>query len=359
MTHDHPPESITLKDIAKATGVSRTTVSNAFNRPDQLSPELRHKILSIAQQMGYLAPNPMGRMLRTGRTGAIGLVFHDSLSYAFADPTAIAFLQGVAKICETAQASLLIVPVLEDRSVQQTVQQAAVDGFIVYCLPNQSDAFTQVLKRQLPVVVVDQPTVKGFPSVAIDDRHAAYTAATHLLKLNHQRLAIISLEFQDTVPSGRVDRQRIQTASFPITQQRWQGYMDAICEAGLDPEAVLIEECAGNSEESAFQATLRILSHTPRPTGILAMSDRLALGALRAARQLGLSIPADLSIVGFDDIPLAAQVQPRLTTVHQPLIEKGTIAAELLLKNVPAHSSRVLPTELMIRESSGVAPTRD
>jgi DNA-binding LacI/PurR family transcriptional regulator len=359
MNPDTPPESVTLKDIAKAVGISRTTVSNAFNRPDQLSPALRRKILNVAQQMGYLGPNPMGRMLRTGRTGAIGLVFHDSLSYAFADPTAIAFLQGVAKICETAQASLLIVPVLEDHSVQQTVQQAAVDGFIVYCLPNQSDAFEQVLKRQLPVVVVDQPTVKGFPSVAIDDRQAAYTAATHLLKLNHQRLAIIALEFQDNFHSGLVEQHRIEHSTFPITQHRWQGYMDAIREAGLDPEAVPIVECTGNSEESAFQAALRILSHTPRPTGILAMSDRLALGALRAAKQLELSIPADLSIVGFDDIPLASQVQPRLTTVRQPLIQKGTIAAELLLKNAPAHSSRVLPTELMIRESSGIAPTRD
>ncbi|PSB17693.1 LacI family transcriptional regulator [filamentous cyanobacterium CCP2] len=357
MEQDNPLESVTLKDIAKAVGVSRTTVSNAFNRPDQLSPDLRQKILTVATQMGYLGPNPMGRMLRTGHTGAIGLVFHDSLSYAFADPTAIAFLQGVARTCEAAQASLLIVPVVEDVAVQQTIQQAAVDGFIVYCLPNQSDAMTQVLRRQLPIVVVDQPNVQGFPSVYIDDRQAAYEAAAHLLKLNHQRLAIISLEFLDDYCTGLVDLQRIQNADFPITQRRWQGYVDAIQEAGLEADAVLVEECAGNSEESAFQAALKLLKSTPRPTGILAMSDRLAIGALRAAEQLGLKVPADLSVVGFDDIPLASRIRPRLTTVRQPLTEKGSIAAELLLKNAPASKSRILKTQLVVRESSGLAPT--
>jgi DNA-binding LacI/PurR family transcriptional regulator len=356
MNPDKALNSVTLKDIARVAGVSRTTVSNAFNRPDQLSPDLRQKILTVAKQMGYLGPNPMGRMLRTGHTGAIGLIFHDSLSYAFADPTAIAFLQGVAHTCEAAQASLLIVPVLEDVAVQKTIQQAAVDGFIVYCLPNQSDAMTQVLRRQLPVVVVDQPNVEGFPSVYIDDRQAAYEAANHLLELRHQRLAIISLEFADDLHAGLVDQQRIKNAIFPITQRRWQGYMDAIQAAGLDVNAVPVEECAGNREESAVQAALRLLSTTPRPTGILAMSDRLAVGALRAAEQLGLKVPTDLSIVGFDDIPLASRIRPHLTTVRQPLTEKGTIAAELLLKNAPASLSRVLKTQLIVRESSGLAP---
>jgi DNA-binding LacI/PurR family transcriptional regulator len=351
------PESITLKDVARAVGVSRTTVSNAFNRPDQLSADLRQRILAIAKQMGYLGPNPMGRMLRTGHTGAIGLIFHDSLSYAFADPTAILFLQGVAQICEAAQASLLIVPVSDQGAVQQTIQQAAVDGFIVYCLPNQSDALTQVKQRQLPIVVVDQPNVQGFPSVYIDDRQAAYEAAKHLIDLHHRHLAIISLEFSEDLHIGAVDRHRIETAAFPITQRRWQGYMNAIEAAGLDADAVPIEECAGNSEESAFQAALRLLNKTPRPTGILAMSDRLAVGALRAAEQLGLAVPAEVSIVGFDDIPLASRTRPRLTTVRQPLSEKGSIAAELLLKNAPAHPAKVLKTQLVIRESSGFAPT--
>lgn len=356
MKRDSSPDSVTLKDIAKAVGVSRTTVSNAFNRPDQLSPELRDKILTAAKQMGYTGPNPLGRMLRTGQCGAIGLVFHDSLSYAFADPTAIAFLQGVARACEQAKSSLLIMPVLEDAAVQKTIQQAVVDGFIVYCLPDKSDALTQVLSRQLPVVMVDHPTVKNLPYVCIDDRQAACTAAQHLLDLNHRRLAIIALEFHSDLYMGAVDTRRIENATFQITLLRWKGYMDAIHKAGLDPNAVPVEECLGNSEDSAFSATLALLNRQPRPTGILAMSDRLAIGALRAAEHLGLNVPEDVSIVGFDDIPLASRIRPALTTIHQPLVEKGVIAAELLLQAAPPEGSKVLPTELIIRETSAPAP---
>ncbi|GAB4369996.1 MAG: LacI family DNA-binding transcriptional regulator [Elainellaceae cyanobacterium] len=356
MKRDSRLDSITLKDIAKVVGVSRTTVSNAFNRPDQLSPDLRDKILTAAKQLGYAGPNPMGRMLRTGRTGAIGLVFHDSLSYAFADPTAIAFLQGVARACEQARASLLIMPVLEDATVQQTIQQAVVDGFIVYCLPDKSDALTQVLNRQLPVVMVDQPNIRSLPYVCIDDRQAAFTAANHLLELNHRRLAIIALEFHTDLYVGAADTRRIENATFQITLLRWKGYVDAMRKMGIDPNTIPVEECLGNSEDSAFSATLALLNRQPRPTGILAMSDRLAIGALRAAEHLGLRVPEDVSIVGFDDIPLASRIRPALTTIRQPLIEKGLMSAELLLKEATPDQSRVLPTQLIVRETSGLAP---
>jgi DNA-binding LacI/PurR family transcriptional regulator len=126
-------------------------------------------------------------------------------------------------------------------------------------------------------------------------------------------------------------------------------------EAGLDPSNALIEE-RFNREDGGFSAALALLNHKPRPTAILAMSDRLAVGALRAAETLGLDVPKDLSIVGFDDIPLASQVRPRLTTVRQPLVEKGAVAARFLLENVGQTISQVLPTELVIRESSGLVP---
>lgn len=354
MRQDDPPKFATLQDIAKALGVSRTTVSNAFNRPDQLSPELRQKVLNAATEMGYPGPNPMARMLRTGQSGAIGVVFSESLLYAFSDPVAIAFLQGVASVCEQAKASLLIVPAMKSSTAKETVLQAAVDGFIVYCTPDNDEATARVLERKLPTVAVDRPGLKGVPSIGIDDRQSAREAADHLIRLNHRRLAIVSMELQTDQYEGPVDAQRLQQSVYPNARDRLLGYCDAMQTAGLQAEPI-IEECL-NREGSAFKAALRIFNQQPRPTGILAMSDRLAVGVLQAAEVLGLKVPEEVSIVGFDDIPLASQVRPRLTTIRQPLIEKGAIAAKLLLGKPEQATYQTLKTELVIRESSGPAP---
>jgi DNA-binding LacI/PurR family transcriptional regulator len=175
------------------------------------------------------------------------------------------------------------------------------------------------------------------------------------INFGHTRLGSIAMELRSDQYEGTVDARRIEAATFPNALARLQGYQDVMREAGLDPSNVLIEE-RFNREDGGFSATLALLNHTPRPTAILAMSDRLAVGALRAAETLGLDVPKDLSIVGFDDIPLASQVRPRLTTVRQPLVEKGAVAARFLLENVGQTISQVLPTELVIRESSGLVP---
>ncbi|MDF5725142.1 MAG: substrate-binding domain-containing protein [Rhizonema sp. PD37] len=356
MKHDKTPKSITLWDVAKAAGVSRTTVSNAFNRPDQLSEELRDRVLRVAKEMGYPGPNPMARMLRTGRTGVIGLVFSESLQYAFNDPVAIAFLQGVSRVCEQAKASLLLMPTHLNDAAPTAIQQAAVDGFIIYSMPDNSEAVAQVLERKLPVVAVDQPSLKGVPSVYIDDRLAAHKAAAHLISLNHKQLAIIAMDFLSDSYVGPVDIQRLEHATFQIPLQRLKGYKDAIREASLDPSKIAIVECPPrNHEDEGFEVALSLLQQHPRPTGILAMCDVLAISAIRAAAHLNLAVPQDLSIVGFDDIPIASQIKPSLTTIQQPLIEKGVSAASILLGNPSRKTSKVLETKLMVRESSGPA----
>lgn len=355
MEHVNVSKSVTLLDIANALGISRTTVSNAFNRPDQLSFQLREQILATAKQMGYSGPNPTARMLRTGQVGVIGVVFCESLPYAFSDPVATAFLQGIASVCSKAKTSLLIVPMDKSRTTLNAVQQAVVDGFIVYSTPDTDVATAQVFERNLPIVVVDRPDLQGVSSVSIDDYRAAREAAAHLISFGHTRLGIIAMELRSDRYEGTVDARRIETATFPNALARLHGYQNAMRLAGLDPKSVFIEERL-NREDGGFTATLALLKHTPRPTGILAMSDCLALGALRAAQTLGLSVPKDLSIVGFDDIPLASAIQPRLTTVRQPLVKKGEVAARFLLENVGQPISQVLPTELVIRESSGLEP---
>ncbi|MDX2240729.1 MAG: substrate-binding domain-containing protein [Leptolyngbyaceae cyanobacterium bins.302] len=351
MADPNPPKSVTLLDIAQALNISRTTVSNAFNRPDQLSSELRAQILATAKAMGYSGPHPTARLLRTGQVGAIGVVFSESLPYVFSDPVAIAFLQGIASVCEPARMSLLIVPMHRNEVLLDTVQRAVVDGFIAYSIPDADAALTQVLDRNLPTVMVDCSPVAEISSIRIDDRQAAREAADHLIQLGHRRFGVIAMELRFDQYEGAVDVQRMTTATFPHALARLQGYQDAMQIAKIDPSTISIEERI-NREEGGFTAAMALLKHTPRPTAILAMSDRLAIGAIRAAEALGLSVPHDVAIVGFDDIPLAAQIRPKLTTVRQPLVEKGAAAARLLLENIDQPVTQVLATELVIRESS-------
>lgn len=350
--------SPTLLDVARAAGVSRTTVSNAFNRPDQLSADLRARILSVAHELGYGGPHPMARMLRTGRAGTIGVVFSDRLTYAVGDPAAVAFLRGIAEVCEQEDAALLILSAIDEDAARRVVRQAAVDGFVIYCLTTETGVINAVLERGQPVVAVDEPGFTRGPCVGIADRAGARQAARHLLELGHRRIAIISMETRPDGYVGPLDGARRAGSVYAVTDDRLAGYQDELSAAGLDPALVPIEERPCNNPGSARAAARTLLAERPRPTAILAMSDPFALATIDAALELGLRVPADLSVVGFDDIPTAGRISPPLTTVRQPLVEKGRIAAELLFGRRRAEAPIVLPTELVVRATTA-PPCKD
>ena len=350
-----PGSRLTLLDIAREAGVSRTTVSNAFNRPDQLSDQLRQRVLATAVRLGYGGPNPAARMLRKGRTGAVGLVFPDPLPHAFSDDAAIGFLRGVAAVCERERAALLILPADEPGRLARRVREAPVDGLIVYCCADDSPVLEAVAERRLPVVAVEVGRFAHGPHVRVDDEGGARQAACHLLAGGHRRFAVLALEFLPDGYEGLVDEARIRTASFAVTQRRLRGYRAALQAGGIDPRTAPVLEILRNDPNSAERFGRAILEARPRPTAILAMSDMLALGALRAARACGLDVPTDLSVVGFDDVPLASAFVPAITTVRQPLVAKGRRAAELLFQGAPP-CLEVLSTELIVRATTGLAP---
>ena len=347
----------TLLDIAAAVGVSRTTVSNAFNRPDQLSKELRDKIMAAARALGVHGPNPAARMLRTGKAEAIGLLFHETLPFAFDDPAAVGMLRGVASACEKARSGLLILPAVKSPASRSAIHRAAVDGFLVYGFLNGAEAWTPLLRRGLPVVAIDNQVPDGVPFVGIDDHGAARRVAQHVVGLGHRRLGIITLESAVDGYVGPLDAARRIKMTFRTSVDRLEGYIDAIAAAGIDPNSVPVEERPASSEAHGRDAALALLRRAERPTAILAMSDRLAIGAIEAARSLGLRVPEDVSVAGFDDIPRAALVRPALTTIRQPLFDKGATAARLLLDAVADGGTippdrHLLPTELVIRAST-------
>jgi DNA-binding LacI/PurR family transcriptional regulator len=348
---------MTLATLADAVGVSRTTVSNAYNRPDQLTPELRQRILDTARELGYPGPDPAGRRLRQGRAGAIGVLLTERLSYAFADSAAVAFLEGLARRCEEAAEALTLIPLPRGDAAADVLRDAFVDAICVYSLPDDHPAVLGALERRIPMVVVDGPRLDAATFVGVDDRAGSRAVAEHLAALGHRRVAVIVPTLALDGRQGRVDEQRLQAAAYHNDRERLEGVRLGLEAAGIPWEEVAIEE-RSNDQEAGAAAALSLLAEESRPTAIVATTDQLALGALRGARELGLRVPADVSVVGFDDIPEAARAQPPLTTVRQPLVAKGILAGDqlLVLLQGDAPADTVLPVELKVRGST--APPR-
>lgn len=337
---------VRLRDVAERAGVSVGSASQAFGRPELVSDDVRERVLAAAEELGYPGPDPAARRLRTGRAGAIGLIFSERLAYQFTDPASPPFLRGVSLAIQKAPTGLLLIPDSRQRDeATRLVREAVVDGFIVYSVPQNDPRVEAALARRLPVVTVDQPRGAETPFVGIDDRAAARSAAEHLRGLGHERVAVLS--FVTTLEPG-------STLQLDITVERLAGYEDGLGDA-WDP--ALVRTCRPNAPEPARAATLELLREPSPPTAILAMSDILAFGALEAAGEHGVPVPSKLSVVGFDDTPGAAHATPPLTTVAQPHEEKGRLAAEQLIDAIERGgtgepSRTLLPTELVVRGST-------
>jgi len=345
---------ITLKRIADEVGVSPMTVSNAFNRPDQLSPALRERILERARELGYPGPDPLARGLRRGRAGAIGLISDTNLSYAFEDPAASAVVAGVCAAAEEESLGLLLVPA----GGSPPLSSALVDGIVVYSVAQGDPLLTLAVARRLPAVVIDQPSGTGLPSVGIADEDAAAAAARHLTTLGHRRFAVVSFALGPGGRTGPADLARRRDAQYAVSRARLSGYAAALAEAGLEWADVPVHECGGSVRAAGRTAAQRLLAADPRPTAILAASDVLALGVLEAAATAGIAVPGDLSVVGFDDVPAAADA--RLTTIRQDHHAKGRLAGELLLAALRGQrvaAPALLPHELVVRGSTAPPPT--
>jgi DNA-binding LacI/PurR family transcriptional regulator len=339
----------TLLDVARAAGVSRSTASYAFSRPGRVSDEARRRVVAAAAELGYAGPDPTAASLRRGRVNALGLLFTDSLSYAFTDPAAALFLQGVAREAERADVALTLLPVPPPRGAGLTaVRNSVVDGMLAYALPDDHPALAVVAARRLPVVRVDMP---GAPSVGIDDRAGARAAAEHVLALGHRRIAILADRLADTGSPGLADPRR--RPAYPVARRRLAGYEDALRAAGLDPAAVPVYACDNPGAAQGRAGAAVLLDLTPRPTAVLAMTDQLARGLVAAAADRGLRVPDDISVVGFDDVP-----EGDLTTIHQEHTGKGAQAARLLLRSLdePLYDELVLPTRLIVRGSTARPP---
>ena len=341
-----------IADVARVAGVSKTAVSFAFNSPDRLSTETASRIRRVADQLGY-RPHPVARMLSQRETLTIGVLTPQALSVVFSNPFFGAFTEGVAVVAEESGYALHFISPLHG-SLAGALNRATVDGVVAIGLSDAHPEVEAIRRAGVPIVMVDSTALPDHPSIEIDDAGGARAAAEHLIALGHRDVVVIGMEPPLPAP-----------ASHPagVSDRRLLAYREAFGTVGVevgDDRVVLgPASIAGGSAalSSVWESGLR-------PTAVLAMSDAMAIGAIHALRDLGLEVPGDVSVVGFDDIDLASHVEPPLTTVHQPIRQKGEEAVRLLLAIVgetarPTSDHRRLETRLIVRSSSGpVHPPR-
>lgn len=306
-----------MADVASAAGVSAMTVSYVYSRPARVSEATAAKVRQAAARLGYPGPHPGARSLRRGRAGSLGVVLGEPLTYAFEDPQAARFLAGVAEVCATAAVGLTLVPITGEAADVDRVADAVVDGFVVWTTADDDPVVDAVAATGLPAAVHGGPRA-DLPVVSIDNRAAAHAIGREAFA-GARRPAVVSF------PLDRRRRRAVLVdpdpgdATFPITRERLQGYLDA---AG-GPLRVAV--CSRNSAAEGAALAAELLAGDDPPDAVAAMSDELALGVLRAAADAGVT-PA---VTGWDDTAAAAPAG--LTTVWQSLHDQGAECARIAL----------------------------
>ena len=335
---------LTIEQIAELADVSRSTVSRVLNNHPSVRPVVRDRILRIINENGY-APQAAARSLASRRTNVIGLVIPRSAAVIFSDPFFPHVIQGITETCANRGFFLMLSMVtadLEPGFYNRIVRSRHFDGVLMLSSDVDDPILPLLMKDRTPLVLVGRhPYFTNLNWVDVENREGARAAINHLINLGHSRIATITGPLQMAAALDRRD-----------------GYKQALLEAALPIVPELIVE-GHFTQQGGYLAMTRLLNLAQRPTAVFVASDTMTIGALRAIHEANLSVPRDLALVSFDDLPVASFATPPLTTVRQPIFEMGCAAAELLIDRLEgqerAPSQRRIPTKLIVRESCGAA----
>ena len=317
----------TLAAVAALAGVSVSTASLAFSRSGPVSLATRERVLAAAVQLGYAGPDPRARSLRQGRSGIIAAVLEETVLQGFRDPVKIAFLDGIAQEIAGSGRALLLVPDVGDDPVSSTLDTAAIDAVVLLgCSPHIARSIEITRRRSIPIVALGSTPFSDVLSVTLDDRAATSTLARHLHALGHRRVAVIALPVESSRRRGRLTSAWEASATVSTATDRLAGAREVF------PDLVTLVT-AGSLVDEGLLAGRELLAGpaTIRPTAVIAQSDLLAAGVIRAAQELGLDVPREVSVVGFDGIRLDNVIAHDLTTMVQPAAEQGATAARMVL----------------------------
>ncbi|MAT98058.1 MAG: LacI family transcriptional regulator [Anaerolineaceae bacterium] len=338
----------TQVDVAKRAGVSRATVSYVVNGLANgrvpISEETRQRVLEAVAELGYM-PDARAQALRSGSTRTIGAIIPDIRNPHFWEYANGIEQEARAHGYRIILSSTSLSQEYEDDTLQDLAQRR-IDGLILQGsfttqTKKVNNTLSQLIKRQLPIVKIGEPT-ENIDSVWSDYRTVTQEIMTYLLSLEHRRIGLI-----------------YGVAPPILAEDRLVPYRECLQAAGVPVDPELIAQC-GPTIEDAYQAALQLLLLPSRPTALIAINDMLAVGVLRTAADLGLQVPTDLSLVSYDNIPMANYLVPRLTTVSKDAVKFGQEAVRLLLARIEQPNRPVqrvdMPIRLIVRESTGPAP---
>ena len=344
-----------LVDVANAAGVSKGTASNVFNRPEIVSKEVRERVLAAAASIGYSGPDPKGRLLSAGKVNAIGVATVEPLGYFFTDPFARVLMTGITEACDASGTGISLVSAANEDELIWNVRNALVDGFILFCLEGAERLIDLSRERQLPFVALAfGHRDETISVVAVDNVEGARVAARHMAELGHRDFAVLAMEFQEG-GFGRATPERIAGSTFSASGDRVKGYFDELAGWDVDTSSIPIFETLAD-EATVHPALEELFSSPTPPTALLAQSDRIAFIALDWLRARGLSVPGDVSVIGFDGVPECERSNPALTTIQQPIAEIGRRAVKAILDHGHEVWRETLPAELAIRGSTAPPP---
>lgn len=336
---------VTSQDVANRAGVSRTTVSLVLNnvKDAQISDETRKKVLMAATELDY-HPDASARRLVQGRSQVIGFVERHSPFQNFADAFMAEVLRGLHGVARQHNYHVLFEPTSEKREAKndfmRLIRERHADGIVLSGPRFDDQLFFQRYAQNAPIVLQGRLPGSNLPSVDVDNVGGARMATDHLLALGYRKIAMIT--------NGPL--------AYTAAADRRSGYLQALQEAGIEFLPSMIQ-IGAFSPESGYHAMQRLLELYPRPEAVFVASDVVAIGAIEAARQANLRIPDDLAIVGFDDIPWSAYLNPPLTTVRLPAYSLGWKAGYLLIQLLNQEEIEeetiLLETQLIVRESCG------
>jgi DNA-binding LacI/PurR family transcriptional regulator len=322
-----------LAAVAKLAGVSASTASLAFSGAGPVSEATRQRVLAAAERLNYAGPDPRAQSLRRGRSGIIGVVMEDRLRDAFRDPMNIAMLDGLADETGAAGAGLLLLTETGDDRV--SIGSAPMDAVVLIgCSTSLEDAVAVLRQRGLPIVAIEAKRMAGVLPIGLDNRAASAIAARHLRGLGHERVATVTLPLERSHHPGPLADDWRVAATSEVAAERLTGLQEVYASfRGF--------VASSSSIDAGIEAGLALLGDPDdRPTGIVAQSDMLAVGVIRAAEQLGLAVPADLSVVGFDGARIDSGYD--LTTLVQPAVEKGRAAGRAILEMLAGGTPRAV-----------------
>jgi DNA-binding LacI/PurR family transcriptional regulator len=315
----------TLAAVARLAGVSNSTASLAFSGSGPVSEETRDRVLAAARDLDYAGPDPRARSLRRGRSGIVGVVVEERVRDAFRDPIKIAMLDGISQEVAAVDAGILV---LSDVGAAATrIEDAPMDAVVLIgCSPMLDDSVAALRRRGIPVVAIEASPASGIHTISQDNRTATRLGAEHLRALGHRNVAVVTLPFDRERTSGPLTEELLARANSNTALERLAGARDVF------PGLSGFVSRGSYVDEGMRAARMLLADPAARPTAIIAQSDLLAAGIIRAAEELGIAVPDDLSVVGFDGVRVEGLWPYDLTTLVQPAFEKGAASGRAIVE---------------------------